>query len=305
MAICDLIASPLATSLFRRAIVESGHGSMVRSISSTMPLIERLADILGILPTIDGFQSRSIQDAVNAVVTLTAGGVSLPDADGRDPGFGLSPFLPVMGDDVIPEHPLLAARKGAGAAVDLLIGSNMEEMNLYLIPTGLRDAVDAATAIAMLKKSQPGAEAILSDYGLGREGILPGDALCRALTDLVFRLPVHQFAAAHQGRTHLYQFGWRSPAMGGRLGACHGLELPFVFDTIPAFQGPDGLLGSENPQHLAYAIQALWVNFARSGSLPWPEFEAESRQLFQLDTGAVLTLPEMPAARHTDFIDGS
>ena len=34
MAIADLIASPLAKGLFRRAIVESGHGAMVRDSAS-------------------------------------------------------------------------------------------------------------------------------------------------------------------------------------------------------------------------------------------------------------------------------
>ena len=40
MAIANLIASPLAKGLFHRAIVQSGHGSMVREI----PVARRLAD---------------------------------------------------------------------------------------------------------------------------------------------------------------------------------------------------------------------------------------------------------------------
>jgi carboxylesterase type B len=30
----------------------------------------------------------------------------------------------------------------------------------------------------------------------------------------------------------MYEFAWRSPQMGGRLGAAHGVEIPFVFDTL-------------------------------------------------------------------------
>ena len=30
----------------------------------------------------------------------------------------------------------------------------------------------------------------------------------------------------------MYEFAWRSPQFGGRLGACHALEIPFVFDTL-------------------------------------------------------------------------
>ena len=32
--------------------------------------------------------------------------------------------------------------------------------------------------------------------------------------------------------TYIYEFARPSPAFGGRLGACHGLEIPFVFDTL-------------------------------------------------------------------------
>ncbi len=56
--------------------------------------------------------------------------------------------------------------------------------------------------------------------------------MTEAMTDLVFRWPARRFAEGHQGRTHVYEFDWRSPACGGELGACHGIELPFVFDTL-------------------------------------------------------------------------
>ena len=47
------------------------------------------------------------------------------------------------GDDVLPEPPLRALKAGAGAEIDVLIGSNAEEMNLYLVPTGVRDKLGA------------------------------------------------------------------------------------------------------------------------------------------------------------------
>ena len=53
------------------------------------------------------------------------------------------------------------------------------------------------------------------------------------MTDLVFRWPARQFAAAHRGRTHLYEFGWRSPACNGELGACHGGARRFRVVSAP------------------------------------------------------------------------
>jgi carboxylesterase type B len=32
--------------------------------------------------------------------------------------------------------------------------------------------------------------------------------------------------------TYMYEFAWRSPQFNGLLGACHGLEIAFVFDTL-------------------------------------------------------------------------
>ena len=70
---------------------------------------------------------------------------------------------------------------------------------------------------------------------------------------------------AHQARTYAYLFTWPSPFMGGILGACHALELPFVFGTLGhpllrpfAGKGPAA-------EALAARIQDAWLAFARSG----------------------------------------
>ena len=39
------------------------------------------------------------------------------------------------------------------------------------------------------------------------------------------------------GGTFMYEFGWPSPIMDGRLGSCHALEMPFVFDTLDLGHG--------------------------------------------------------------------
>ena len=47
--------------------------------------------------------------------------------------------------------------------------------------------------------------------------------------------PTSSFAEARRhgsAGTWMYEFAWRSPLYAGQLGACHYLEVPFVFDTI-------------------------------------------------------------------------
>ena len=301
MLVADLVTSPLAKGLFRRAIVQSGHGSMVRPPEVAARLVHRMAKLLRVTPDVEGFRTRTVEqclDALKRVSVPLLGFVDLRDETGLEPAFGLSRFLPIHGDDVLPEPPLAALAKGAGAGIDLLVGTNTEEMNIYLVPTGVRRRVPGWMAAFMLGRAVRGARAILEDYGLNQKGRRAGDALSEALHDLVFRGSARRFAAAHQGRTHFYEFGWRSLACGGELGACHGLELPFVFDTLESCTGPNGLAGSAPPRELADRVHRLWVGFATDGSLPWAEYDADTRQVYALETGVTRTEAPLPAARH-------
>jgi para-nitrobenzyl esterase len=298
MAIANLITSPLAKGLFRRAIVQSGHGGMTRGICIAQRLVRKLAKLLKIPPNEAGFRSVSPGAALEAVqkVGLPTTRLDLRDAEGREPVFGISRFVPVHGDDVLPEQPLAALANGAGADVELLIGTNAEEMNLYFVPTGVREKIGRWLAIYVLHRSQPHSRKVLKAYGMGSNRKRPGQVLTDALNDLVFRWPARRFAEEHRGRTHMYEFDWRSPACGGELGACHGMELPFVFDTLASVTGERGLAGTAPPQELADRVHRIWVDFARDGSLPWPEFNRETRLVYQLERGQAECEAVMPAA---------
>jgi para-nitrobenzyl esterase len=298
MSIANLIASPLAKGLFRRAIIESGHGAMTRDIAVARRLADKLARLLGVSADKAGFASvppgeRTIEAVEKVNMPTTR--IDLRDASGLEPVFGISRFVPVHGDDVLPQRPLDALKSGAGAEVDVLIGTNAEEMNLYLVPTGVRDKVGKLLSWFVLRRSIPKAWAILKAYGMGT-GKKPGQALTDAMNDLVFRWPARRFAEEHRGRTHFYEFDWRSPMFGGELGAAHGMELPFVFDALATATGEQGLCGTNPPQELATRIHALWVRYATDGTLPWPEFDGETRQVHRLSADETISEPVMPAA---------
>jgi para-nitrobenzyl esterase len=296
MAIASLVTSPAAKGLFRRAIVESGHGAMVRDIAVAQRLVKKLAKLLKVSPDADGFRSVSHEAATAAIEKLgKPWAIDLRDAGGREPVYGISRFIPVYGDDILPEKPHDALRRGAGREVEVLIGSNAEEMNLYFVPTGVKAKIGGLFARWLLGRSMPDAKGALLAYGYKQKGVRPGQALTDAMNDLVFRWPARQYAAAHQGRTWMYEFDWRSPACGGELGTCHGIELPFVFKTLATATGPKGLAGEAPPQELAERVHKIWVDFARDGALPWTEFGAD-RQVYQLERGEAMHEPVMPAA---------
>jgi carboxylesterase type B len=80
----------------------------------------------------------------------------------------------------------------------------------------------------------------------------------------------------------MYEFAWRSPQFDGRLGACHGAEIAFVFDTLGNETEP--LAGPNPPQQLADTMHAAWVAFARSGHCPWPKYDLGRRATMRFDT---------------------
>ena len=298
MAVADLMTSPLAKGLFQRAIVQSGHGRMTRDINTAQRLVKKLAKLLKISPNETGYRGIDpgdmLLDAVEKI-SLPTTRIDLRDADGHEPVFGISRFIPVHGDDVLPVKPLDALMTGVSADVDLLIGTNTEEMNLYFVPTGVREKIGRLLATYIVHRVHPKANKLLKTYGMGKKGVRPGKAFTDAANDLVFRWPARRFAEEHRGRTHMYEFEWRSPLFGG-LGAAHAMELPFVFDTLATTTGPEGLCGERPPQELADRVHRIWVDFATDGSLPWSPFTREQRTVFQLERGIAIDEAPFPIA---------
>jgi para-nitrobenzyl esterase len=109
--------------------------------------------------------------------------------------------------------------------------------------------------------------------------------------DAVFWAPATRLAAASSRvrPTFVYRFDWCSPFMGGSLGACHGIELPFVFGTtdhpfVGLFSG-----SGEAAVTLSDAVQSAWVSFATGGrpgavqGIDWPRYDEDRRATLVLD----------------------
>jgi len=116
------------------------------------------------------------------------------------------------------------------------------------------------------------------------------------LTDATFRDPAIQLAEAQVaagGDAWMYLFRWTSPTLGGVLGSCHGLELPFVFNTLDA-KSSQLFTGEGPPGDLARDVSATWAAFARHGdpglgSLgAWPRYDTRRRATMVLDRGSMV-----------------
>jgi para-nitrobenzyl esterase len=85
------------------------------------------------------------------------------------------------------------------------------------------------------------------------------------VTELVFAGPARQLAAdwtTAGGQAATYNF--RFSPEGAPLGACHCMELPFLFDPA-GWAGAGMLAGREPDPELSRLMRRTWADFARNG----------------------------------------
>ncbi|MGW1353286.1 carboxylesterase/lipase family protein [Streptomyces sp. NPDC002409] len=267
MSIGMLLTTGAARGLFRRAILQSGACHHFLRPSSAALVAARLAEKLGIERTPEALAAVPLPELLPAQVELRAEVSADPDpARWGEAVLNLMPFEPV--------RPALAL-PGPDCGVDLLIGSNAEEYRLFLAPTGLLPAVPESALLAATAAYGLDPAAALPVYRAARPDASPGELLAAVATDWFYRIPAIRLAESVPN-SYLYEFGWRSPQFGGALGACHALELPFVFDRLddPAYAP---LLGAHPPRALADAMHRAWVSFARTGDPGWEAYDTTTR----------------------------
>ncbi|WP_329064176.1 carboxylesterase/lipase family protein [Amycolatopsis sp. NBC_01480] len=295
ISIASLVASPLTTGLFRRAILQSGGGTAL-PIDTAKRAVTRIAKSLAVPPDVEGFRSRTVADALPAMQRAARPGVvDFRDDTGYNPYLGMMLVGPVYGDDVVPQHPLTSLRHGAGRDVDLLIGTTADEVDLFFATTMLRFA-PRPVARWMLRHVHPNGNGLYDAYARHHPERGAGMVWSAVVSDLFFRLPARQFAEAHQGRSHVYEFDWPSPALKGRLGAAHGLDIAFAFDVLSVITGPRRVGGEAPPQAVATHLHGLCVRFAEDGFVPWPQFDPVERRVYQIAAQHHVHEPVLPAA---------
>ena len=265
-SVATLLGLPAAKGLFRRAIVQSG-GVHVHSVEEAERSADRLAAVLGVASctreALEGIPSAELVAAAEEM------GKRRPD-----PGMIPLPFLPVVDGVLLPDHPLAAVANGAADDIDLLIGTNRDELTLFGLGNPALMALDADGVTRWVENAVPDMDAVevMDAYRSARDGrneSIEPNALWVAIgTDVVFRWPSLQLAAAHGARgarSFVYLFDWESPAFGGILGSCHALELPFVFGAVhlPVVQVFSG--AGPAVETLSTQMQRAWLAFASTG----------------------------------------
>ncbi|MEU6328118.1 carboxylesterase family protein [Streptomyces sp. NPDC047049] len=296
MIVAALLAAPPATGLFRRAISQSGNGLCAVPAGHSLAVTRQVCATLGLPPRAEAF--HGVDDA-RLTAALHAVPPTGPDLTGHlDPSLGTSPFKPVIDGVLLSQQPARVLRTagpdgpGPVTARELLIGTTTDEAALYTVPSGAISSMTTRTldAIAARRSARP--RALLARYRTRLPGAGPGELATRLMTDL-YAAGSRALADAHSTlpgtRTFAYTFGWRSAAFDGRLGACHCVELPFVFDRtdLPALYGEHALLGPGLPDRevadLAARTHAAWVAFATHGDPGWQPYDTDQHATMHID----------------------
>jgi len=282
MSICDLMVSPRAEGLFARAIVESapfdsrGAGmEAVRPLAAAEATGSELSKRLG---------CDEAPDELAALRAIPAGRLLRAAGRSVEQGPGGIVFGPVVDGVVLPDDPAALFAAGELHDVDLLVGANADEANLFLLAMKGQTAAQLTAYVRRLYR--PADDEVLALFPDERFGSRTA-ALSKAVTVMGFLAPA-RFAAASVaaagGDAYLYHFVRRPPAVGD-LGAFHGLELPYVFGnsflTLDVSDGVDG--------ELSAAMMRYWISFARDGDpndeglAAWPPYDPETDRCLVLD----------------------
>lgn len=285
VAVSTLLTMPAARGLFTKVIAQSGTANRLGGTDHAATVAAGFLDRIGV-PDADPARLRE---------------VPVPDLLQAQGARGA--LSPVVDGDSLPTRPLAAIRDGFAADIPLMIGTARDEQKLYV--AGDRPPLDDAALVAQVAASLPRAAVdraaeVVEVYrssrtarGLGATNHDVADAVATASR---FRMPALRMAEAHRAHqpgTFVYQFDWESPARGGTLGACHGIEIPFVFGSIGR-TGDDRMSGSgPDADRLSGHLMDAWIAFARDGDPahdgigPWPAYDAESRStmVFARDCG--------------------
>jgi para-nitrobenzyl esterase len=280
MSLGWLLGSERSRGLFQRAISMSGGVELTYSAEQAARVAAAVAERLGVEATATAMSEVPVETVIATQEAIAPGELDLDTAEHRDPTGGMVWVAPVRDGDVVAEDPLAAI--GRGAHVDLLIGDTSEEGLLYLAGVPGFDDFPEEALEAFAARLSPDPAGLLAQLRAAEPGASAGKLAAQAISEQAFHAPTRALRERHASfedrATYGYRFAWRSPALGGRLGAAHAIDVPFVFDALqaPQYTGADDrVLGpSGAPQELADRIHGAWVRFVESGEPGWPEHPA-------------------------------
>ncbi|MFW9877171.1 MAG: carboxylesterase/lipase family protein [Candidatus Thorarchaeota archaeon] len=295
-SVCILMAIPKAQGLFHRVIAQSG-----RALPQGYKLLERKKVTEWFLERLN-LKSEDLKEfrklPIDQIIKASADVRLKATSEGIYNIFG-----PFIDGKILPEHPLKVISKGFARDIELIIGTNLEEWKFFHMLNPNFKEIEIERLPQLLKRALQNAgedvnnvDFIIETYKKSREknnlSAQPQDIIDAFITDSIFRIPAIKFAEAqskYQKNTYMYLFSWKSKFMGGKFGAMHGLDIPFVFNTLSKQDGLFNPKSSEETELLSKRMMDAWSSFGRRGNpshkdIPqWPQYDTNRRATLVFD----------------------
>ncbi len=282
-----LMGMPAARGLFHKAIVQSG--SVIRGNPPAIATrhAEWVLDHLGLTRARVGELETMPLDRLMEAATMVLKRVGVP---------GENPFAPVVDGWSLPRDPFDPDAPAISAAIPMLIGTTKDESRMLLAgDVGNFDLTEAemrSRLIDFLEVGPNETDRIIAAFRARRPSATPSDIFFAVTNARMLWLnalaQAERKAAQGGGAVYMYRFDWNIPILDGRLGAPHGVTVPFVYRTIDAAKSMVGMGPERRP--LSDRMSEAWLAFARTGDpnhpgLPdWPRYDAGARATMIFDT---------------------
>jgi len=268
------------SELFKRAILMSAPlGLTCRTIDQARPTAAMILEVLGL-------DAKNLEQLRTMPLTRIFDG--LQALESRPPAIkgDITPlFMPILDDGILPRQPADSIAIGSAHWCDVMIGVTREEGAAFTLTNTSLDALPEDGLRELFEiRLRDGAEAAIARIRSQRAPATPRTILNDLNTDDFFIKKSLDMAATQSrlGRTAFtYFFDWQSP--NPALGACHCIDLPFLFGNIdtwmtaPMLHGADVREVQELSRLYRGAITAFAANGDPNGSgLPrWPAYKSD------------------------------
>ena len=264
---------PDAQGLFQRVIAESGSPALTFSREEDLFLTEKLIRLTG-AQSVDDLLALSEEELMVLNESLNDYN-NFPERDGV----------------ILPEDLQEMYNTERSAAIDFLIGTNADEAHYWIHEVG--GYFNYAAGLPVLYESNLKQISDPEDLKTVREFMkqvsgTQTEKRSEFFDEVMFRIPAVRLAEQHAllgGNVYMYY--WIYPSAISRMGACHAVELAYVFNNLE-----DTIYTGDNiDPDLADLVQQMWVNYVRTGKpdteeIEWPKYQTDSRSTMIFDTSS-------------------
>ena len=255
---------PAARGLFRRVIAQSGSVALTYSKEECLGFTKRFmkaaqAENMEELLSLSEKELKKVNEKINDTNNF-------PERDGG----------------LIPLDAYAPYRNGETAGIDILIGTNANEMNYWIgelggiVPYCAGMPVKFENDIPKFSKKDRQRALHFIRERKGRKIW----RITEYYNELMFRLPAIRQAEAHaENGGKVYMYYWTQPSAIPLRGACHAVELAYVFGNLD-----QTIYTGENiNKELSRLTMVAWVQFAKTGdpsteALGWEPYSVEKRR---------------------------